>query len=80
MNQHQEKLKKISELIGKDSKIEESKDLMSNLKRLESMMKKFSQGKQKNGQERLKEIQNLKASDEDLSEVCQFSRGGGRFL
>lgn len=72
MAEQKKKMEKISALIKENEKMEESKDLMSNLKRLESMMKQLSQGKEKSDQERLKDIKNLKKSDIDLSEVNFF--------
>jgi hypothetical protein len=67
-------MKSLVELVesnqkGLDGGQEEKKDLMSNLKKLEMMMKQISKHKETSDEERLKDIDILKNHENDLFEV-----------
>lgn len=70
----------MAELVEGNSKegqtpVEQRKDLMSNLKKLESMMKEYTKHKKKSDQERIKEIKVLSDKDIELTKVNLFFSG-----
>ena len=67
-------MKSLVELVESNQKTldagqEEKKDLMSNLKKLEMMMKQISKHKETSDEERLKDIEILKSHENELFEV-----------
>jgi hypothetical protein len=67
-------MKSLVELVGGNQTAleggpEQKKDLMSNLKKLETMMKQYSKHKQTSDEERLKDIKMLKKHETNLLKV-----------
>ena len=56
-----------------ENPLEQKKDLMSNLKKLESMMKEYSKHKTTSDEDRIKDISILKEHREKLTKVSLFS-------
>lgn len=74
LNDPKEKMKLFAELVGNNQENaegggEQKKDLMSNLKKLESMMKEYSKHKKTSDEERLKDIDSLREHEADLRRV-----------
>ena len=71
-------MKSLVELVESNKKTleggtEQKKDLMSNLKKLETMMKQYSKHKQTSDEERLKDIKILKKHESNLLKVGEIS-------
>lgn len=78
-------MKLFAELVESNKKnleggTEKKKDLMSNLKKLESMMKEYSKHKKTSDEERLKDIESLWKHEEDLRKVSRIVTGEIRVI